>query len=151
MTIKNYQRSTSESGAVFLLLFLVCIGCVANCVWSLFDGYLMVSSSFFLLMWYVLMLFHRFCLGDVFVLFLMFLKLWLKSLWLVTFSDRFTSSQHKHANPTSRSDQSYPLTLATNLVEPEFLSLRSLSGNITCKSGTMNHGETMINPWPTHH
>lgn len=58
-----------ESGAVFFLLFFICIGCVANCVWSLFYGYLMhvlwmmVSSSFFLLMWYLLILFDCFVWG----------------------------------------------------------------------------------------
>ena len=132
-----------------VLLFFVVSCLYWMCCELSFDAFLMGTWCAFY-RWWFLQVFSCWCgmcwyclivlLGGCFCSFLMLLKLWLKSLWHVTFFIGLPHPNTKHANPTSRSDQSYPLTLATNLVEPEFLSLRSLSGNITCKSGTMNHG-----------
>ena len=114
------------------LLFLVSIGCVANFrlitffmgTWCAFYGwwFLQVSWSSFLLMWYSIcwcclnvLLGRCCCFFDV-------SQTFLNSLWHhVTSFIGFTSSQHKHANPTSGGDQSYPLTLAANLAEPSYV------------------------------
>ena len=145
-----------------VLFFFCCFLCVLDVLltffWSLFYGYLMhvlwmmVSSSFFLLMWYLLMLFHCFCLGDVFLFFWCFSNFVEESLTCY-FLHRFTSSQHK-------TRQSYLRRWSKLSVDPcrepggaIICSLRSLSGNITCKSGTMNHGTNRNHDksWPTHH
>lgn len=80
MTIKNYPRSTSESGAVFFLLFLVCIGCVANFLlipflWVL-DARFMDDGffKFFLADVVFVDAVSLFLLGGCFFVFLMFLK-----------------------------------------------------------------------------
>lgn len=100
---------------------------------------------------YLLMLFHCFCLGDVFLFFWCFSNFVEESLTCY-FLHRFTSSQ-----PKTR--QSYLRRWSKLSVDPcrepggaIICSLRSLSGNITCKSGTMNHGTNRNHDksWPTH-
>ena len=115
----------------FFCCFLFVLDVLLTFFWSLFDRYLMhvlsmmVSSSFlkfFLLMWYSIcwcclnvLLGRCCCFFDV-------SQTFLNSLWHhVTSFIGFTSSQHKHANPTSGGDQSYPLTLAANLAEPSYV------------------------------